>query len=69
MAAVKWALSILDWRSHAVDEFADHPIGVYKALCGHLLMMVAELADGPGGKPCEACAETQVRDALGGDLP
>jgi hypothetical protein len=55
-AVVKWGLSPLDWRSHAVDEWADHPIGVYRAQCGHLLMMVTALLKMPYGKRCEACA-------------
>ena len=46
--ATRGGLSVLDWRSHAVDEFADHPLGVYRVWCGHLLMMVTELTDGPG---------------------
>jgi hypothetical protein len=40
---IKWGLSPLDWRNHAVDEWADHPIGVYRAQCGHLLMIVTAL--------------------------
>ncbi len=28
-------LSVLDWHSHAMDERGDHPIGVFKAECGH----------------------------------
>jgi hypothetical protein len=57
--AIRWGLSILDWRSHAIDERSDHPVGVYKAECGHLLMMVTTLHDRPNGKPCEACAAQQ----------
>jgi hypothetical protein len=59
---IKWGLSVLDWRSHAVDECGDHPIGVYKAECGHLLMMVTALLEMPYGKRCQACA-----DAVAGD--
>jgi hypothetical protein len=36
-AAMKWGLSVLDWRSHAINEHTEHPIGVFKAECGHLL--------------------------------
>jgi hypothetical protein len=32
--AIKWGLSPLDWRRHAVDERRDHLIGVYVAQCG-----------------------------------
>ena len=54
--AIKWELSILDWRDHAIDERRDHPIGVFKAECGHLLMMVTTLRATPSGTPCQACA-------------
>ena len=54
--AIKWGLSILDWRDHAIDERRDHPIGVFKAECGHLLMMVTTLRAAPSGTQCEACA-------------
>jgi hypothetical protein len=37
---IKWGLSVLDWRDHAIDAHHDHPIGVYKAQCGHSLMTV-----------------------------
>ena len=43
--AVKWGLSPLDWRSHAIDEGGDHPIGVLIAECGHRLMIVTSLHD------------------------
>lgn len=56
--AIRWGLSILDWRSHAIDERADHPIGVYRAQCGHVLMMVTELFDRPNGALCQMCVET-----------
>ncbi len=54
--AIKWGLSVLDWRDHAIDECRDHPVGVFKAECGHLLMMVTTLRAAPSGTPCEACA-------------
>jgi hypothetical protein len=54
--AIKWELSILDWRDHAIDERRDHPIGVFKAECGHLLMMVTTLRAAPSGTPCQECA-------------
>lgn len=57
---IKWGLSVLDWRSHAIDEYADHSIGVYKAECGHLLMRVVELHEEPNGRPCEACVTKQL---------
>ncbi len=57
---MKWGLSVLDWRSHAIDECRDHPLGVLKAECGHRLMMVTTLYDRPYGAPCEACAALQL---------
>lgn len=60
---MKWRLSVLDWRSHAIDERADHLKGVYKAECGHLLMVVVPLHDAPYGKACEACATKQLEVA------
>lgn len=65
MSGIRWGLSFLDWRSHAIDERRIHPIGVYKAECDHLLMMVVVLEDRPNGKPCPACARKQrLRHAL-----
>ncbi len=60
---MKWGLSPLDWCSHAIDERRDHPLGVLKAECGHLLMMVTTLRDRPFGAPCEACAAKQFTRA------
>ena len=65
--AIRWGLSVLDWRSHAIDERRYHPVGVFKAECGHLLMVVTTLHEAPNGKPCEACAAQQfVRAVKGG---
>jgi hypothetical protein len=52
---IKWGLSILDWRHHAIDELAHHPIGVFKAQCGHQLMTVTPLREHPPGKVCAEC--------------
>ena len=65
--AIRWGLSILDWCSHAIDERRDHPVGVFKAECGHLLMVVTTLHDRPNGKPCEACAAQQFVRAVKDD--
>ena len=54
--AIRWGLSILDWRSHAIDERGYHPVGVFKAECGHLLMMVTTLRAAPFGTQCQECA-------------
>jgi hypothetical protein len=35
---------------------ATTPLGIYNAVCGHLLMMVTTLHQAPNGKPCAACA-------------
>ncbi|MGH3806447.1 MAG: hypothetical protein ACRDRU_07395 [Pseudonocardiaceae bacterium] len=71
-AVMRWGLSVLDWRSHAINEHADHPIGVLKAECGHLLMaecghllmMVTTLHEKPSGVPCEACAALRFDHAM-----
>jgi hypothetical protein len=47
--AMTWGLSPLDWRSHAIDEQRGHPLGVLKAECGQLLMMVTTLHEAPYG--------------------
>ena len=62
--AIRWGLSILDWRSHAINERGDHPIGVFRAQRGHLLMMVTTLHEEPFGKACEACAGEQFARAV-----
>jgi hypothetical protein len=49
-AAVRWALSPLDFRAHAVTEHDDHPIGVLIARCGHLLPMVCSSTQNPPGR-------------------
>jgi hypothetical protein len=63
---MKWGLSVLDWRSHAIDERAHHPVGVYKAECGHLLMMAVALDDMPNSKPCSHCSAGQAQAAQDG---
>ncbi|MGQ0717890.1 MAG: hypothetical protein ACT4NP_11370 [Pseudonocardiales bacterium] len=60
---MKWGLSSLDWRSHAIDERRDHPIGVLKAECGRRLMMVVTLHEAPNGPPCPHCAAKQLEVA------
>jgi hypothetical protein len=48
--SIKWGLSVLDWRDHAINESQDHPIGVFKAECGHLLMLVTALRETSAGQ-------------------
>ena len=66
--SIKWGLSPLDWRSHAVDEHQENPTGGLKAECGHLLMMDASLHEEPCGTQCETCAAKQLA-ALDGLRP
>ena len=61
---MRWGLSVLDWRSHASNEPAEHPIGVLRAECGHLLIMVTTLHEKPYGDPCEACAALRFDRAM-----
>jgi hypothetical protein len=61
---VKWGLSVLDWQHHAIEEYGDHPIGVYIAQCEHRLMSVTELNENPTGRLCESCAGSLLHEAL-----
>jgi hypothetical protein len=58
---MKWGLSVLDWRDHAINDHHDHPVGVYKAQCVHL-MMVTPLRDTSCGTKCQECADAITRD-------
>lgn len=61
---MKRGRSVLDWRSHAINELAEHPIGVLRAECGHLLMVVTALHEKPYREPCEACAALRFDRAM-----
>jgi hypothetical protein len=54
--APRWALSPLDWHAHAIDTWADHPLGLWIARCGHRLLGGTSLHDTPPGQRCPACA-------------
>lgn len=66
---MKWGLSPLDWRSHAIDDQRDHSLGVLKAECGHLLMMIITLHEVPYGPACQACATWQQAALHGVRVP
>jgi 3',5'-cyclic AMP phosphodiesterase CpdA len=51
-----WALCPLDWLAHAVDAWADHPVGVWIARCGHQLSGGTPLYDLPQGHQCPSWA-------------
>lgn len=53
--AILWGLSILDFQRHAVDELAEHPIGCYRAQCGHLADEVVSLSPDAFGDRCAEC--------------
>lgn len=60
--APSWVLCHLDWLAHAVDAWADHPVGVWIARCGHQLSGSTPLYDVPQGQRCarqtfSPCAE------------
>lgn len=42
MTSKRWGRSILNWRTHLVDPLGEHPIGCYRAACGHTLPAVTE---------------------------
>jgi hypothetical protein len=52
----RWALCPLDWLAHAIDAWADHPLGVWIARCGHRLSGRTPLYDLPQGQQCSSCA-------------
>jgi hypothetical protein len=56
---MKWGMSPLDWRCHAINEHRDHPNGVLIAECGHRLMIVTNLYDHSYGEPCKTCTVQQ----------
>jgi hypothetical protein len=60
---VRWAVSRVDHRWHAVDERRAHPSGVWVADCGHRVLS-AGLHERPGGRVCELCASRQLVRAL-----
>jgi len=60
-AAPSWVLSPLDWRAHAVDPAADHPLGVWIARCGHHVNAAAPLCAQPPGHRCPNCARWVTR--------
>ena len=61
---MRWGLSVLDWRSHAINELGEHPIGVLKAECEHLLMTVTTLHEKPSRVPHEARATLRFDHAM-----
>jgi hypothetical protein len=52
--SIKWGLSVLDWRDHAINN---RPTGVYKAQCSHSLVMLTPLRDTSCGTQCQACTD------------
>ncbi|HKR49102.1 MAG TPA: hypothetical protein VJT72_05880 [Pseudonocardiaceae bacterium] len=62
---VRWGLSIVDWRYHAVQDHGCHPGGALVAECGHELLRVTTLLDEIDSRPCDACARLQL-DSAGG---
>jgi hypothetical protein len=54
--APHWALCPLDWQAHAIDAWADHPLGVWVARCGDQLSGGTPLYDVPQEPECPSCA-------------
>ncbi|MGH3985681.1 MAG: hypothetical protein ACREX8_04905 [Gammaproteobacteria bacterium] len=64
--APRWARSPLDYRMHLLLPEGDHPSGLLKARCGHLLLMVITQHDQPPpGLPCERCGRIFLADVAG----
>jgi hypothetical protein len=55
--APRWALCLRDWQAHAIDAWADHPLGLWIARCGHRLSGSTPLYDVPQGHQCPSCAQ------------
>lgn len=56
MTAPRWALSVSGGAYHAIDaQGAGSPVGIYVALCGHRLAVVAKLHERPSGQVCPEC--------------
>jgi len=45
----------------AIDEYADHPHGVYVARCGHRLRIAINPHDDPPGRICISCSRWRNR--------
>ncbi|MGH3832909.1 MAG: hypothetical protein ACRDRS_21125 [Pseudonocardiaceae bacterium] len=61
--APRWGVSSLDYRAHAIDPGAEHPVGVWVAYCGQMVFPGATLYEEPplGGvmcRPCERCQQS-----------
>ncbi|MGH3865216.1 MAG: hypothetical protein ACRDQ4_03595 [Pseudonocardiaceae bacterium] len=63
--APRWGVSSADWQSHAIDEDADHPSGVYVARCGQRLRGAATLYDEAPGWMCVSCLRWTERGDTG----
>lgn len=57
----RWALSLMDWQVHAVDESADHLYRVWVARCGRRLLTVTVLHHNPTSQICPICARWTLR--------
>ena len=56
MPTTRWGLSCVDWRAHAINLDADHPYGLYVAVCGHRLRAATVLHRRPPGHRCPTCS-------------
>lgn len=66
---MRWALSPLDYRAHAVTDATGGPPGGMVARCGHHLPVAAGLDEVPRAALCAGCAvmvapEVEDRAAL-----
>jgi hypothetical protein len=52
-----WAVCFLDWQAHAVDAWADHPLSLWIARCGHHLSGATPLSELTQETQCPSCAE------------
>jgi hypothetical protein len=62
----RWAFSPLDYTAHLLLCDGDHPPGVLKARCGHLLPVAAAVHEHPAGRTCPQCALVFLVDSAPG---
>jgi hypothetical protein len=65
----RWALCPLDWHAHAIDPYADHPLGLWIARCGHRLSGGTPLYDVPQGHRCPRYFRRSYGDPTGTTKP
>ncbi|MFN2495904.1 MAG: hypothetical protein ABR608_08345 [Pseudonocardiaceae bacterium] len=60
--SLRWVLSPLDFRMHALTDTDEEPVGFLIARCGHYLPLSVEADADPirSGKLCTSCAALAI---------